>query len=82
MTQSLIGMTIVDKLANDFEILFTFKEACAHLHSFSYQDHIELHVLAKEMSTLHLPSLEQWKTIERFRRTKYLLHALSRGETS
>ena len=31
MNQSLYGRVIVDKLADEFEILFTFKEACAHL---------------------------------------------------
>ena len=74
MNQSLAGRIIVDKLANEFEIFFTFKEACAHLQNYSYRDHIELRTLAKEMSTLEVPSLGQWKTIEKFGRTKYTLH--------
>ena len=56
MTSSLTGRIIVDMLANEFEILFSFKEACVHLHSFSYHDHFELCVLAKDMCTLELPS--------------------------
>ena len=59
MTSSLTSRIIVDMLANEFEILFSFKEACVHLHIFSYHDHFELHVLAKEMSTLELPSPDQ-----------------------
>ena len=47
MNQSLSGRVIVDKLANEFEILFSFEEACAHLQIYSYKDHIELHVLEK-----------------------------------
>ena len=54
MDQSLSGKVIVDKLADEFEIMFAFKEACAHLQSYSYKDHIELCVLAKEMATLEL----------------------------
>ena len=72
----------VDKLANEFEILFTFKEACAHLKIFSYNDHIELCMLAKEISTLELLFLAQWKAVERFGRTKYTMHAPTGGETS
>ena len=74
MNQSLSDRTIVDKLVDEFEIFFFFKEACAHPQNYSYRDHIELRVLEKEMSTLDLPSTDQWKTIEKFRRTKYLLH--------
>ena len=75
MNQSLSGKLIVDQLADEFEILFSFKKSCAHLQSYSYKDHIELCVLAKEMSTLELPSPDQWKIVERFKRTKYTLHA-------
>ena len=75
MNQSLSGRTIVDKLANEFEMLFTFKETCVQLQGFFYIDHIELRVLEKEMSTLDLPSPDQWKTKEKFGRTKYTLHA-------
>ena len=74
MNQSLSGKTIVDKLADEFEIFFSFKEASAHLQNYSYRDHIELHVLEKDMCTLELPSPHQWKTVEKFMRTKYMLH--------
>ena len=47
MQQSLSGKTIVDKLEYDFEILFSFKDTCAHLLYFSYRDHVELGVLVK-----------------------------------
>ena len=56
MNHSLFGRVVVEKLANEFEILFAFKEACAHLQSYSYKDHTELRVLEKEMSSLELPS--------------------------
>ena len=74
MNQSLSGRRVADKLADEFEIFFAFKEVCAHLQNYSYSDHIELCVLANEMSTLELPSIDQWKTIEKFGRTKYTWH--------
>ena len=52
MHQSLSGKTIVDKLEDDFEIVFDFKAMCARLPYFSYRDHVELCVLSKEMFTL------------------------------
>ena len=66
---------IIEKLADEFEIFFSFKEACAHLHNYSYKDHIELCMMAKEMSTLEIPSAYHWKIVEKFGRTKYTLHA-------
>ena len=63
MNQLLFGKTIVDKLTEKYEIFFAFKEVCPHVQNYSYGDHIELRVLAKEMSTLELPSADQWKTI-------------------
>ena len=74
MNQSLSGRTIVDKLADEFEIFFTFKKVCSHIQKISYMDHSELRVLEKEMSTLELPSADQWKIVEKFARTKYTLH--------
>ena len=59
--QSVSIKEIVYKLANDFEMIFSFKAMCARLLDFSYRDHAKLRVLAKEMASLDLPSLDQWK---------------------
>ena len=32
MNQSLSGKTVVDKVVDEFEIIFSFKEACTHLY--------------------------------------------------
>ena len=58
----------------NLKYFFAFKEACAHIQSYSYTDYIELCVLVNEMCTLELPSTNQWKIVEKFRRTKYMLH--------
>ena len=47
MQQSLSGKKILDKLADDFEMIFSFKSTCAHLPDFSYRAHVELQVLTK-----------------------------------
>ena len=56
MTQSPTGKVLVEKLANEFKILFGFKEACVHLQIFSYKHHTKLRVLEKEISMLELSS--------------------------
>ena len=75
MQQCLLGKEIVDKLADDFEIVFTFRATCARLLDFSLKDHVEMWVLSKEMSTLEFRTMDQWKAIENFGRTKYTLYA-------
>ena len=57
---------MVDKLAVDFEIMNAFMRVCTQLPIISYVDHVELRVLTKEMANLELPSMDQWKMIEKF----------------
>ena len=73
MEQYLSGKMIIDKLSEDFEILFAFRATCAQLAYFSYVEHVELRVLAKEMANLELPTIDQWKAIEKYGKTKYRL---------
>ena len=73
MQQSLSRQRTVEKLSVDFEIIDAFRATCAHLLAISYANHVELRVLAKEMDTLELPTVDQWKTIEKFGNTKYML---------
>ena len=74
MYQSLSRKIIVEKLIDEFEVFFDFKEACAHLKNYSYRGHIELRMLSKEISTLEFPSADKWKIVEKFRWSKYTLH--------
>ena len=73
MQQSLCGKTIVDKLSEDFELLKTFRSTCVQLPEISYMDHVELRVLEKEMAILELPTVDQWKTVEKCEKNKYRL---------
>ena len=54
-------------------MLHTFRDTCAKLPKFSYVGHVELRVMAKEMASLELPTVDQWKTVEKYGRTKYSL---------
>ena len=74
MTQSLTWKVIIEKLAIYFEILDQIGIIGAKLSLISYVDHIELRVLAKEITSLEVPSGDRWKTIENFGRMKYKLH--------
>ena len=73
MQQSLSGKTIVQKLSEYFEILNTFRATCGHLPEISFVDHVELRVLEKEIVSLDLPIVNQWKTVENFGKTKHRL---------
>ena len=58
MQQSLLWKKIVEKLSMDFEIIYAFRATCAQFSTISYVDHVELRVLAKEMDTLELPTVD------------------------
>ena len=73
MRQSLSRKTIVDKLSEDFEILYAFKATCSQISKISYKYHVEIRLLAKEMASLELPTVDQLKTVEKYGRTKYKL---------
>ena len=64
---------MIDKLAGDFEMLFSFKATCAKLPDFSYSENVELRVLAKDMINLYLPAIDEWKIIENYRKIEYKL---------
>ena len=53
-------------MSEDFEMLHTFKSTSAELPEFSYVDHVELRVLAREMASLELPTIDQWKIVEKY----------------
>ena len=75
MQQALSRKEIVDKMADDFKIVFTFRAMCARLPDFSYREHVVMRVLSKETSTLEFPTTDLWKEFEKFGSTKYTLHA-------
>ena len=73
LEKGLTGKAIVDKLTEDFEILQKFLIIRRGLPKISYEAYMELEVSIQEMMEYDTPSAEQWKAIERFRKTKYIL---------
>ena len=75
LEKGLTGKAIVDKLTEDFEILQKFLIIRRGLPKISYEAYMELEVFIREMMEYDTPSVEQWKSIERFRKMKYILHS-------
>ena len=72
--QSLSEKTMIDKLIWDFETLFDFKAICTKLPEFSYAENVELIVITKEMISLDLPTIDQWKLVDNYGKSKYMLY--------
>ena len=68
------GKVIMDKLTEDFEILQKILIIRGGLPAISYEAYVYLEVSIKEMTEYDTPSIEQRRTVERFRKTKYTLH--------
>ena len=73
LAKNLTGKTIVDMLAEDFEVLQKFVVIRARLPRKSYEAYMELEVAIREMMECDTPSSEQWKAVEWFGKTKYIL---------
>ena len=72
--QSFSGKIVIEKLSNDFEMLFDFKATCTKLIDFSYAKNMELMLFAKGMINLDLPAIDKWKIIENYGKSKYKVH--------
>ena len=71
----LTGKFIVDKLTEHFEILQKLLIIRGGLPKLSYEAYMELEVSIREMIEYDIPSTEQWRAIERFGKTNYILHS-------
>ena len=75
LEKGLTGKSIVDKLTEDFKIFQKFLMIRKGLPKVSYEAYMELEVAIREMMECDIPSLEQWKAMERFWKTRYILHS-------
>ena len=75
LEKGMTGKAIVDKLTEDFEILQKFLIIRRGLPKISYESYMELEVSIREMMEYDTPITEQWKAIERFGKTNYILHS-------
>ena len=74
LVKGLIGKITVDKLIDDFEILQKFLIVRGGLPTVSYEAYVDLEVSIREMTEYDTPGAEQWRTVERFGKTKYIIH--------
>ena len=59
----------------DFEILDRFLIIKKELLVVSYESYVDLEVSIREMTKYDTPNIEQWKIVENFGKTKYILHS-------
>ena len=74
LVKGMTGKVIVDKLTEDFEILQKFLIVRGGLPTMSYETYMDLEVSIQEMIEYDIPSAEQWRDVEIFGKTKYILH--------
>ena len=75
LERGLTRKAIVNKLTEDFEIFQKFLMIRKGLPKVSDEAYMELEVAIREMMECDIPSSEQWKAMERFGKTKYILHS-------
>ena len=74
LVKGLTGKIIVEKLTEDFEVLQKFLIIRRGLPIVSYEAYVDLEGSFREMKKYDTPSAEQWRTMERFGKIKYILH--------
>ena len=75
LVKGLTGKIIVQRLIEDFEILQKFLIIRRGFPIVSYEAYVDLEVSIREMTGYETPKVEQWRIVERFRKTKYILHS-------
>ena len=75
LVKGLTGKVIVEKLTEDFEILDRFLIIKKGLRVVSYESYVDLEVSIREMIEYDTPNIKQWKIVEKFGKTKNILHS-------
>ena len=75
LVKGLTGKVIVEKLTEDFEILDRLLIIKKGLLAVSYESYVDMEVSIREMTEYETPNVEQWKIVEKFGKTKYILHS-------
>ena len=75
LVKGLTGKVIAEKLTEDFEILDRFLIIKKGLPTVSYESYVDLEVKIREMVEYNNPNVEKWEIVEKFGKTKYILHS-------
>ena len=65
----------MEKLTEYFEILDRFLIIKKGLPAVSYESYVYLEVPIRELTEYDTPNVEQWKIVEKFGKTKYIIHS-------
>ena len=74
LVKGLTRKIIVEKLTEDFKVLQKFLIIRRGLPTVSYEAYVDLEVSIREMTKYDTPNAEKWRIVERFGKTKYILH--------
>ena len=74
LVKGLTGNIIVEKLTEDFKVLQKFLIIRRGFPTVSYESYVDLEVSIREMIEYDTPNAEQWRIVEIFEKTKYILH--------
>ena len=75
LVKGLTRKVIVEKLTEDFEILDKFLIIKKGLPVVSYEAYVDLEVSIRDIIEYNTPNVEQWKVMEKFGKTEYILHS-------
>lgn len=74
MEGNLKGEEIIDKLGDDFSIIYQFQIIKEALPPIYFSSCVELEVLQREMGNFELPLQKQWNEVEKFGKMKYIVY--------
>ena len=74
LVKGLTRKIIVEKMTEYFEVLQKFLIIRRGLPTVSYEAYVDLEVSIREMIEYDTPNGEQWRIVERYKKTKYILH--------
>ena len=74
LVKGLTGKINVEKLIEDFEVLQKFLIIRRGFPTVYYEAYVDLEVSIREMTEYDTPNTEQWRIVEIFGKTKYILH--------
>ena len=74
MEGNLKGEEIIDKLGEDFSIMYQFQIIKKALPPISFSSCVELEVLQRELRNFEFPIQKQWNEVGKFGKMKYIVY--------
>ena len=74
MEGNLKGEEIIDKLGDDFSIMYQFQIIKEGLPPIYFSSCVELEVLQREIGSFEFPLQKHWNEVEKFGKMKYTVY--------